>query len=298
MTVYEKLPVAGGMMAVGIPEYRLPREILRSEIQTIEALGVEIKTGVTFGQDITLDSLKAEGFQAFFLATGLHVSRGLNVEGEDLPGVLQGVEFLKDSALKNPVTLGQKVLVIGGGNVAVDVALSAKRLGAGQVTLICLEKREEMPAWDYEIEEALEEGIEIVNSLGPKRFLQEGGRVSGIEFKRCTAVFDAQGAFRPTYDEKDLTTLTGDTVIVAIGQAADLSFAAGQGVAVTPRGGLSGRSGLTGNPYSRRVLRGGRLLRPQVGGRSRGKRQEGRRKHPPLPQRGGPESRAGRRLVL
>ena len=240
VTVYEKLPVAGGMMAVGIPEYRLPREILRSEIQTIEALGVEIKTGVTFGQDITLDSLKAEGFQAFFLATGLHVSRGLNVEGEDLPGVLQGVEFLKDSALKNPVSLGQKVLVIGGGNVAVDVALSAKRLGAGQVTLICLEKREEMPAWDYEIEEALEEGIEIVNSLGPKRFLQEGGQVSGIEFKRCTAVFDAQGAFRPTYDENDLTTLTGDTVIVAIGQAADLSFAAGQGVAVTPRGGLQG----------------------------------------------------------
>ena len=240
VTVYEKLPVAGGMMAVGIPEYRLPRDILRSEIQTIEALGVEIKTGVTFGQDITLDSLKTEGFQAVFLATGLHVSRGLNVEGEDLPGVLKGVEFLQDSALGNPVPLGKKVLVIGGGNVAVDVALSAKRLGAEQVTLICLEKREEMPAWDYEIEEALEEGIEIVNSLGPKRFLQEGGKVSGIEFKRCTAVFDAQKAFRPTYDEKDLTLLTGDTVIVAIGQAADLSFAAGQGVAVTPRGGLQG----------------------------------------------------------
>ena len=108
VTVYEKLPVAGGMMAVGIPEYRLPRDILRSEIQTIEALGVEIKTGVTFGQDITLDSLKAEGFQAVFLATGLHVSRGLNVEGEDLPGVLKGVEFLKDSALENPVPPGQK----------------------------------------------------------------------------------------------------------------------------------------------------------------------------------------------
>ncbi len=240
VTVYEKLPVAGGMMAVGIPEYRLPRDILRSEIQTIETLGVEIKTGVTFGQDITLDSLKAEGFRAFFLATGLHVSRGLNVEGEALPGVLKGVEFLKDSALKNPVALGKKVLVIGGGNVAVDVALSAKRLGAEQVTLICLEKREEMPAWEYEIEEALEEGIEIVNSLGPKRFLQEGGKVSGVEFKRCTSVFDAQKAFRPTYDESDLTTLSGDTVIVAIGQAADLSFASGQGVSVTPRGGLQG----------------------------------------------------------
>ena len=201
---------------------------------------MEIKTGVTFGQDITLDSLKSDGFQAVFLATGLHVSRGLNVPGEDFPGVLKGVEYLKDSALGNPVALGKKVLVIGGGNVAVDVALTAKRKGAEEVTLICLEKREEMPAWDYEIEEALEEGIRIVNSLGPKQFLQEGGRVSGIEFKRCTAVFDAQGAFRPTYDEADLTTITGDTVIVAIGQAADLAFADGQGISVTPRGGLQG----------------------------------------------------------
>ncbi len=240
VTVYEKLPVAGGMMAVGIPEYRLPRDILLAEIQTIEALGVEIKTGVTFGQDITLDSLKSDGFQAVFLATGLHVSRGLNVPGEDFPGVLKGVEYLKDSALGNPVVLGKKVLVIGGGNVAVDVALTAKRKGAEEVTLICLEKRKEMPAWDYEIEEALEEGIRIVNSLGPKQFLQEGGRVSGIEFKRCTAVFDAQRAFRPTYDEADLTTITGDTVIVAIGQAADLAFADGQGISVTPRGGLQG----------------------------------------------------------
>ncbi len=240
VTVFEKLPVVGGMMAVGIPEYRLPRDIIRSEVQTIEALGVEVKTGVTFGQDVTLDSLKAEGYKAFFLATGLHLSRGLNVEGEDLPGVLPGVEFLKDSALGRPVSLGQKVLVIGGGNVAVDVALTARRKGAKDVTLICLEKREEMPAWDYEIEEALEEGVKIVNSQGPKRFLQEGGRLAGVEFKRCTAVFDAQRAFRPTYDEKDLTTIVGDTVIVAIGQAADLSYAGSQGIALTPRGGLQG----------------------------------------------------------
>jgi len=238
VTVFEKLPVAGGMMAVGIPEYRLPRDILAAEIRVIEEMGVEIKTGVSFGQDITLDSLKAEGFKAVFLATGLHKSRALNIEGEDLPGTLQGVDFLRDVALGNAPQLGKKVIVIGGGNVAIDVALSAKRVGAKEVTLVCLEKREEMPAWDYEVEEALEEGIVIQNSLGPKRFLDQGGKFSGVEFMACTSVFDDRGAFNPTYDQTDLTTFEGDTVIVAIGQAADLSFAETSGIHVTPRGGL------------------------------------------------------------
>ena len=163
-TVFEKLPVAGGMMAVGIPEYRLPRDVLAAEIQVVQDMGVEIKTGVQFGQDITLDSLKEEGFKAVFLATGLHKSRALNIEGEDLPGTLEGVEFLRSAALGSAPPLGKKVVVIGGGNVAIDVALTAKRVGAEEVTLACLEKREEMPAWDYEVEEALEEGITIINS--------------------------------------------------------------------------------------------------------------------------------------
>jgi len=238
VTVFEKLPVLGGMMAVGIPEYRLPRDILAAEIKVIEELGVEIKTGVTFGEDITIDSLKGEGYQAIFLATGLHLSRELNVEGEGFPGVLKGVDFLRDVALGNEVSVGKKAIVIGGGNVAIDVALSAQRKGAEDVTLVCLEKWEEMPAWDYEIEEALEEGVTIVNSLGPERFLEEAGKVSGVEFKRCTAVFDENGAFNPTYDETDLETLEADTVIVAIGQAADLSFAEKENVAITARGGL------------------------------------------------------------
>ena len=238
VTVFEKLPVAGGMMAVGIPAYRLPRDVLADEIKIIEEMGVEIRTGVTFGEDVTLGGLKEDGYMAVFLATGLHLSRDLNVEGEDLPGVLKGVDFLRQSALGEPVSLGGKVIVIGGGNVAIDVALTALRKGAKEVTLVCLERREEMPAWEYEIEDALEEGVRIINSLGPKRFLAKKGKLTGIEFKRCTAVFDEKGAFNPQYDENDLSSMDADTIVVAIGQAADLSFSDSEGVAVTPRGGL------------------------------------------------------------
>ena len=238
VTVFEKLPVTGGMMAVGIPEYRLPRDVLAAEIQVILDMGVEIKTNITFGSDITLESLKTDGYSAFFMATGLHKSRMLNVEGEGLPAALQGVDFLRDVALGNKVALGKKLIVIGGGNVAIDVALCARRLGAEDISLVCLEKREEMPAWEYEIEDALEEGVTIVNSLGPKRFLQKDGQLSSVEFKRCTAVFDEKGAFNPSYDKMDLTTLEGDTVIVAIGQAADLSFAEQTGIKISQKGGL------------------------------------------------------------
>jgi heterodisulfide reductase subunit A-like polyferredoxin len=237
-TVFERLPVAGGMMSVGIPEYRLPRNIIAAEVQVIQDMGVEIKTGVSFGQDITLDSLKKDGYKAVFLATGLHLSRELNVEGENLPGILYGVEFLRDVALGKPVSIQKKVVVIGGGNVAIDVALTAKRKGAEDVILVCLEKRDEMPAWDYEIEEALEEGVTIVNSYGPKRFLEKHGKVHGVEFKRCTSVFDENKAFNPKYDETDLTTMETQSVIVAIGQKGDLSFAKKEGIPLTSRGGL------------------------------------------------------------
>ncbi len=237
VTVFEKLPVTGGMMSVGIPEYRLPREIIAAEVQAIRNMGVEIKTGVTFGEDITFDALKKDGYKAVFMATGLHLSRKLNIEGEDLPGVLKGVDFLREVALGKPVAVEKKVIVIGGGNVAVDVALSAKRKGAQDVTLVCLEKRDEMPAWDYEIEEALEEGVTIVNSFGPKRFLKKGNGI-GVEFKRCTSVFDEKGAFNPKYDEADLTLMETGSVIVAIGQMGDLSFAKKEGIPLTARGGL------------------------------------------------------------
>ena len=236
VTVYEKLPVKGGMMAVGIPEYRLPRDILAKEIKVIEDLGVEVQTGVDFGVDLTLESLKQGGIKAVFLATGLHTSRKLGVEGEELKGVLKGVDFLRDVSLNKPVEIGNQVVVIGGGNVAVDVGRTALRLGAGQVTLVCLEKREEMPAWDYEIEEALQEGILIENGWGPKRFLGDREKISGVEFKRCTAVFDEKGAFNPCYDETAFTAMDADTVIVAIGQAGDLSPLKKEQIPLSERG--------------------------------------------------------------
>ncbi len=239
VTIFEKLPVAGGMMAVGIPSYRLPRNVLADEINRIVALGVTLQTGVTFGSDITLESLQADGFKAVFVATGLHGGRKLGVANEDIAGVLQGVDFLRDAALGKEIEIGKEVLVIGGGNVAIDVALTAKRKGAAKVTLVCLEAREQMPAWEHEIQEALESDIEIVNSFGPKSFfIDKSNRVSGIEFKTCSAVFDADGRFNPQYDEQVCQPFFGDTVIVAIGQSADIETLRQQGLAITPRGGV------------------------------------------------------------
>ncbi len=241
VTVFEKLPVAGGMMAVGIPEYRLPRDILNKEVEIIQKMGVEFKFNTTFGKDITIDSLKKDGYRAVFLALGLHKSRKLNIEGEDLPDILPGVDFLRDVALKKEVKVGKRVVVIGGGNVAIDVALCAKRVGAEEVKMVCLEKRDEMPAWDYEIEEALEEGVEIINSYGPKRFIGDGS-VEKVEFKKCTSVFDEDGRFNPKYDETDLIEVEADTVIVAIGQMGDFEDVKEQGVEV--------RAGLYADPVT------------------------------------------------
>ena len=236
VTVFEKLPVKGGMMAVGIPEYRLPKADLEKEIAVIEKLGVEIKTSVEFGKDITLESLKADGYAGLFMATGLHGSRSLGVKGEDLDGVLKGTEFLRDAAMGKGKPLSGKTVVIGGGNVAVDVALTARRLGAEDVTMVCLEKRDEMPAWDYEIEEALEEGVKIVNSLGPIGFHGQG-RVNEVAFQECTAVFDENGRFNPQFDDCKLTSHDADNVIVAIGQMGETGFADKEGIKLTPPGG-------------------------------------------------------------
>ena len=174
-----------------------------------------------------------------FLAIGLHNGRRLGIENEDTAGVLQGVDFLRDAAMGKKVEIGQDVMVVGGGNVAVDVALTAKRLGAKNVTLLCLEKREEMPAWEHEIEEALEGDIKIVNSFGPKTFfIDKSKRVSGIEFKSCTAVFDENGRFNPQYDESVCKPFFSDTVIVSIGQSTDRRHLDGQGIAISRPGGL------------------------------------------------------------
>jgi len=239
VTIFEKLPVKGGMMAVGIPEYRLPRDILANEIGVIEKMGGTIKTGVSFGGDITLDSLQADGYAAVFLGIGLHGGRRLGVENEDAAGVLQGVDFLRATAMGEETAVGKDVLVIGGGNVAIDVALTAKRKGAENVKMVCLETREEMPAWAHEIREALESNIEIINSFGPKSFfIDKNNRFSGIEFKTCTAVFDENGRFSPKYDENACQSYFGDTVIIAIGQKAELSGITDQNIPVSKAGGL------------------------------------------------------------
>lgn len=236
VTLFEKLPVLGGMMAVGIPAYRMPRETLQAEIQVIKDLGVEMKTGMAFGRDFTLDALKNQGFQAVYLALGLHKSRGLGIPGEDLPQVLEGVNFLRSAALGEDIKVGKRTLVIGGGNVAIDVALTALRQGAEEVRLVCLEQRQEMPAWDYEVEEALSEGVIIENGWGPLQFTEKGGNLSAVSFKKCVAVFDDQKRFNPSYDEKTTNSWEVDTAIVAIGQQADLEGVSDQGLKFTPRG--------------------------------------------------------------
>jgi len=236
-TIFEALPVAGGMLRVGIPDYRLPPEVLNQEIEIITGLGVEIKYNTPLGPDLTIDDLFKQGYQAVFLGVGAHNSRKLGVEGEDAEGIIPVTTFLREVNLGRPPRLGRKVAVIGGGNVAVDAARSAVRLGAAQVTMIALENEEEIPAWPWEIEESLEEGVAIMHRWGPRRFLVEKGRVKGIELKSVTCVFDQAGRFSPAYDETCLETVEADTIIVAIGQAPSVEVLKGvEGLTLKPNG--------------------------------------------------------------
>ncbi|MDY6852560.1 MAG: FAD-dependent oxidoreductase, partial [Thermodesulfobacteriota bacterium] len=218
-TIFEALPVAGGMLRVGIPDYRLPPDLLNKEIEVITGLGVEIKYDTPLGPDLTIDDLFDQGYKAVFLGMGAHGSRSLGVENEDSKGVIPVTDFLRSVNLGQELQIGKKVVVIGGGNVAVDAARSAVRLGAEEVRMVALENEEEIPAWPWEIEESLEEGIIIMHRWGPRRFLAEGGRVTGIELKSVTCVFDETGRFSPSYDESCLETIEADTIVVAIGQA-------------------------------------------------------------------------------
>jgi NADPH-dependent glutamate synthase beta subunit-like oxidoreductase len=235
-TVFEKLPVAGGMMAVGIPRYRLPSQTLAADIGVIEKMGVEIKTSVAFGKDVTFDSLRKEGYKAFFLATGLHKNVPLDIPNTDLKGILNGIDFLRDIALDNPVALGKKVLVVGGGNVAMDVAMTAIRHGAADVTIVYRRSHAEMPAWKREVAEAIEEGIKIVTGLAPKQFLGRNGTLAGVEFKRSKSVRNENGAVELQYDDADLTRIEVDTVVIAAGQAADVLLAANHGIPINEQG--------------------------------------------------------------
>ena len=237
--IFEAAPEAGGWLRYGIPEYRLPREVLKREVDYIQRLGVEIRYNSPIGAGRTInDLLTRDGFSAVFIGVGAQDSLRLPVPGSEAQGVLWGVEYLKDrSSGKGPDLKGKKVLVIGGGNVAMDVARTAQRQGPASVTLICLETREEMPASPWEVEEAEHEGIAIVHRWGVKEILAQGGKVSGIALKAVERVFDEQGRFSPTYFEDKTRTEETDVVIMAIGQKTNLKFITeADGIAITPRG--------------------------------------------------------------
>ncbi|MBR4461904.1 MAG: FAD-dependent oxidoreductase [Erysipelotrichaceae bacterium] len=218
VTVFEKEEKPGGMLMYGIPNFRLEKKVIEAEIDVIRAMGAEIRCGVEVGKDVTIQELRDQGYKAFYLAIGMQAGRKANIPNEDY--AMSGVDFLrKANALKDTFIKG-KTVVIGGGNVAIDVARTAFRAGADDVEMYCLESLEEMPAAKDEIAEAKEEGVVIHNQWGPKEILAENGKIKGIVMKRCTRVYDENKKFNPEYDENELLTVECDNVILSIGQAA------------------------------------------------------------------------------
>ncbi len=219
VTVFEKESEPGGMMLFGMPNFRLEKDIVKAEIDVIRQLGVEIKCGVEVGKDITLDELRAQGYKGFYIAIGAQGGRKLGVPGEDADGVLSGIDFLRNVAFETGEKLHGNVIVVGGGNVAVDVARTAIRYGASTVTMLSLEQRDEMPASEDEVLEAEAENIKVCNGWGPKEIVSKDGKVTSVIFKKCTSVFDKDHRFSPKYDEDDTMTLDADFVLAAIGQS-------------------------------------------------------------------------------
>lgn len=219
VTVFEKQKVLGGMLTLGIPSFRLEKNVVNAEIDVLRELGVEFKSGVEVGKDITLNELRADGYEAFYLAIGAQAGRKIGIEGEESEGIITGVDFLRSVNLGEDVNLKGNVVVIGGGNVAIDVARTATRVGGESVNIFCLESLEEMPALDEEIEETLSEGITINNSWGPKRIISKNGHVTGIEFKKCISVFDENNRFNPKYDEDNTMIIKADTILLSVGQS-------------------------------------------------------------------------------
>lgn len=262
--VFESAPVPGGMLYLGIPQFRLPREIIKMEVDNILSMGVTLHTRVTIGRDISFSDLRSK-FDSVLLSTGLNKGRELSIPGAHHAGVYSGIDFLINVNLGFEIELGKRVVVVGGGNVAIDVARSAVRLvqeasyaaadddstqlqpafdaarmalrsGAEDVQMVSLESRAQMPAWKGEVEEAEHEGIVVDNGWGPKEIVGENGVVTGLKVRRCISVFDENGRFNPAFSDEE-KIIPCDSVILAIGQQADLSFLNGQkDVEVTPRG--------------------------------------------------------------
>lgn len=222
VTIFEKQPVAGGMMTIGIPEYRLPGAVVQSEIEAIQNMGVTIKTGLEVGKDLTTDQLRKEGYQAVFISIGAHECKKLGVEGEDLEGVFPGVDFLREVRLGKKINPGKRVAVIGGGNVAIDAVRTALRLGAEEAFIIYRRSREEMPALEEEIKDCEAEGIQFHLLTNPKRIVGENGKVRAIECLKMTlGEADASGRPRPIPVEGSEFFLEVDGVIPALGQESD-----------------------------------------------------------------------------
>ena len=220
VTVFEKESRPGGMLMSGIPSFRLEKEIIEKEISIIEKMGVTFKYNTEVGKDVTIEELRKEGYKAFFVAIGMQGGRLAGVPNEDAAGVESGVAFLRNVNLNKKRELSGDVVVVGGGNVACDVARTALRCTDGKVSMLCLENEREMPAAKDEVAEALEEGVVIHHGWGPKEVLVKDGKVSGIVFKRCTRVYDEKHAFRPEYDEDETLTVACEHVLMAIGQSA------------------------------------------------------------------------------
>ena len=223
VTVFERMPMAGGLLAFSIPSYRLPQAVLARAVAALERMGVECELNAEVGAPGRTFEMLRRRFDAVFLGTGLWRQKSLGLEKEELLG--SGLRFLMDSRAGKASCAGRKVLVIGGGSVAVDVAVSALRLGAGSVAMACLESRAEMPAFPEDIEQALLEKVELLPSWGPLRILSSDGKLKGMELVRCTAAFDSERRFHPTFDPSVTRAFAADDVILAIGLSADLSYA-------------------------------------------------------------------------
>ncbi|MCI9136869.1 MAG: FAD-dependent oxidoreductase [Lachnospiraceae bacterium] len=218
-TVFEKNEVPGGMLVYGIPSYKLEKDVVAAEVDVIRELGVDIRCNVEVGKDITLDELRSQGYQAFYIAIGCQGGRKAGIPGEDAQNVMTAVDFLRMVGGNENHKVEGRAVVIGGGNVAIDVARSSGRCGAEHVSMYCLEAREQMPASKEEIMEAEEENVEINCGWGPKEILTENGKVKGIVLKKCLSLYDESGRFNPSYDENDCITVECEHVFLSIGQS-------------------------------------------------------------------------------
>lgn len=217
--IFEKNEEPGGMLRYGIPSYKLEKDLLAAEIDVIRELGVEIRCGVEIGKDITIEELREQGYKGFYVAIGCQRGRKPGITGENAKGTYAAVDFLREAGAKESFALEGDVVVVGGGNVAIDAARISSRCVDAKISMFCLEQRENMPASKEEIAEALEEGIELNCGWGPKEVLEEDGKVAGVVFKKCIRVLDEQGRFSPEYDEEQTVTIPCKHVIFSVGQA-------------------------------------------------------------------------------